>query len=161
MSALEQKLRTARRLLRDQGPRSVIAQGFEVAGKWWRQGEPWEIRKSNYVRLDGCRIGLDNPLSKRFHNLLTSGIFESPERHAIKTFLDPSLPVVEFGGCIGVVACMTNRRLRDAARHVVVEANPEIAPLLEANRKRNRSRFFIVEKAIGYGSDFVTFHLND
>ena len=41
------------------------------------------------------------------------------------------LPVVELGGSIGVVACVTNRLLKDRKAHLVVEANPLAIPHLE------------------------------
>ncbi len=161
VTVIRKKFETFNRILRDEGPRSVVASSWQVFEKWWRQGELWELRKSGYVRLGGCRIGLDDPIAQSFHNLLTTGVFERPERIAIKKFLNTSLPVVELGGCIGVVACTTNRRLRNPAFHVVVEANPELTPLLEANRDRNRCKFFILQRAVGYDSPFVSLHIND
>jgi FkbM family methyltransferase len=161
VTVIRKKFEAFNRILRDEGPRSVVASSWQVFEKWWRQGELWELRKSAYVRLGGCRIGLDDPIAQSFHDLLTTGVFERPERIAIKKFLNTSLPVVELGGCIGVVACTTNRLLRNPAFHVVVEANPELTPLLEANRDRNRCKFFILQRGVGYDSDFVCLHIND
>jgi hypothetical protein len=131
---------------------SVVTAGQGVLKKWWRQGEVWQLRKSRYVRLDGCRIGLEDSYPPGFRNLLLTGIFERPEREAIRRFLDPGLPVVELGGCIGVVACVTNRKLRSPRQHVVVEANPAMIPFLKTNRDRNRSQFSILQGAVGYES---------
>jgi len=132
---------------------------WTAAGQWWRQGEFWQLRKSPYVRVDGCRIGLEKSYSSGIRNLLTTGVFEKPEREAIRRYLDRSLPVVELGGSIGVVACTTNRRLRRPEQHVVVEANPTLIPLLEANRERNKSGFQVVHRAVGYESECVEMHL--
>src|SRR5262249_41360247 len=148
-------------VLRDEGPMSAAARSWQALGKWWRQGEPWEWRKSGYARLDGCRIGLDHPNTLFLRDLLLTGIFERPERTAIRKFLNPSLPVVELGACIGVVACTTNRLLRNPARHVVVEANPDLTPVLEENRRWNGCAFSILQKAIGYDSSSVTLHIKD
>lgn len=155
------KLQTVRRIMREEGLQSAVIRSGIALGKWWRQGEPWQISKSNYVRIDGCRIGLDNPIALGFRDLLTTAQFEWPERKAIRKYLNPALPVVELGGCIGVVACVTNQLLNNKKQHVVVEANPDVAPILEANRERNRAQFSVVRAAVGYDADFVEFHVDD
>jgi 16S rRNA A1518/A1519 N6-dimethyltransferase RsmA/KsgA/DIM1 with predicted DNA glycosylase/AP lyase activity len=74
------------------------------------------------------------------------GVFEKHERETIKRCLDPNLPVVEVGGCIGVVACTTNRLLQEPSKHVVVEANPDLVPVLEANRQLNQCEFVVLQR---------------
>ena len=81
--------------------------------------------------------------------MIIRGVYEAPERFAAKHFVRPDLPVLEFGASIGVVSCLLNRRLRCPQDHAVVEANPEILPVLEENRERNRCRFDIIPGAIG------------
>src|ERR1051325_201510 len=85
--------------------------------------------------------------------------YERPEREAITRYLDPSLPVVEFGACIGVVSCLTNKKLGNPQQHVVVEANPHLVPLLNKNREANHCEFTILHRAVGYGSNEIEFHL--
>ena len=58
---------------------------------------------------------------------------------------------------MGVVACVTNRLLKNRTAHVVVEANPLVIPQLELNRTLNRCQFEIVNRAIAYGMESVTF----
>ena len=72
--------------------------------------------------------------------------------------LEPSLPVVELGGCLGVVACLTNRRLMRPDRHVVVEAHPDLISVLRTNRDGNGAGFEIVHAALAYRQDRVEFH---
>jgi FkbM family methyltransferase len=79
------------------------------------------------------------------------GRYERPERDLLRRHLDPSKPVVELGAGLGVVACLTNRRLHDPTRHVVVEANPALLPVLEMNRRLNAARFTMVHGALAYG----------
>jgi FkbM family methyltransferase len=50
--------------------------------------------------------------------------------------------------------------LRNPQQHVVIEANPELLPLLEENRDRNGCRFTILHRAVAYGSDEIAFHVN-
>ena len=51
-------------------------------------------------------------------------------------------------------------RLKVPDKHVVVEANPALVPTLQKNRDINGCQFAIIEAAIGYGSDTVTFFSN-
>ena len=80
-----------------------------------------------------------------------------PERRAVKKHLRRDLPVIELGGALGVVACITNKLLADPTAHVVVEANPLAIPQLQLNKESNHCAFEIVNRAIAYGVDAVTF----
>src|SRR2546426_6211274 len=87
---------------------------------WW-YGRLIEIRGNN-VSIDGCTFSLESPaIATQSKSRFMFGQYERPEREAIRRFLDPTLPVVEFGGSIGVLSCLTNRRLSDPQRHVVIE----------------------------------------
>ncbi len=85
------------------------------------------------------RLGIQTfrPSDTPTRELLLSGQYESPERRACRRYIRADLPVVEFGACLGVVACSVNRRLKDPRNHVVVEANPHLLPILAENRDRN------------------------
>ena len=65
--------------------------------------------------------------------------------------------MIELGGSMGVVACVTNLLLKNPTAHVVVEANPLAIPQLELNKRLNTRQFEIVNRAIAYGTDSVTF----
>jgi FkbM family methyltransferase len=113
--------------------------------------------RNRIVSLDGCRFELrDIPDTRMKLELLTGG-YEEPERSAARRFIRSEWPVVELGGCIGVVACMTNKLLQRAEAHVVVEANPLAIPHLKSNRDANGCAFKIVNRALAYGSESVTF----
>lgn len=141
---LKRKLRTFRTLLNDGG----------LAGVW-----RYIFRNiaEKTVVLNGCTFGSRGIENEVLHNDLMDGVFERFERNAVQEFVSPDLPVVELGGCLGVVGCITNRRLTNPQAHVVVEANPQVIPLLAANRRRNRCQFQVLNRAIAYGSDVVEF----
>ena len=86
------------------------------------------------------------------------GCVQKPEREILKDYLDRSLAVVELGGAIGVVACVTNKMLDVPARHVVVEANPDLIEVLLDSRDRNRCAFTVLNRALAYGDDEATFY---
>lgn len=118
----------------------------------------WALDRKKTIKIDDCNFSLDSPLVKRQHKLeLLFDEYELPERQAIKRFLDPSLPIVEMGGAIGVVSCLANKKLNDPSRHAVVEANPLLLPLLEENKQRNNCQFQILNAAVGYGAPTVEF----
>jgi FkbM family methyltransferase len=160
---LQRKLSTAWSVLHAQGFQGAARVSLEKAGMWWRHGSRFELgkfvgRPSPFVRLDGCTFSLQSPvISSTVRDLLLSGQHEAPERALIRRHLDPSLPLVELGGAIGVVSCIANAMLHDASRHVVVEANPALLPVLEDNRRRNGRAFTVLHRAVGYGTDAVSF----
>lgn len=142
---IKKKVNTARKLLREGGFRAIANYG-KIKLK---------ARKSS-IRLDNSRFGLDGIDDEAKMAMLTNG-YELQERLAITRYLRRDLPVVELGGSIGVVACLTNKLLKDRKAHVVVEANPFAIPHLERNKQRNRCAFEIVNRAIAYRTDTVTF----
>ncbi len=124
----------------------------------WLAGRIVELR-NNRVSYHGLTITLDNPTIPTPHKSgLFFGRYETDEAKLLR-LLPADEPVVELGGSIGVIACLSNRRLADPARHVVVEANPRLIPTLRENRDLNGCRFTIEEAAVAYGANHVTFSL--
>jgi FkbM family methyltransferase len=160
---LQRKLATAWSILHSQGLEAAARVSMERAGMWWRHGSRFELgkfvgRPSPYVRLDGCTFSLESPvISPIVRDLLLTGQHEAPERALIRRHLDPSLPLVELGGSIGVVSCIANAMLHDPSRHVVVEANPALLPVLDDNRRRNGRSFTVLHRAVGYGAAGLNF----
>lgn len=110
----------------------------------------------NRVRIDGMTFSINCPQLSRGHkSTLAFGLYEVEERALITRWVPGNLPVLEFGGGLGVASCILNRKLADPSRHVVVEANPEIISLLEYNRDINNCKFKVINKAIAYDCDYV------
>jgi len=106
----------------------------------------------NRVTLDGLTFSVGNPLiTTREKGLLYLGLHESQEIALVRQHLVAELPVIEFGGGIGVVSCIINRILAHPGDHIVVEANPDLIPTLETNRGINRCEFQIRNVALAYG----------
>jgi FkbM family methyltransferase len=144
-------------------PLRRVVNGARHRWDTWRTRDRWWLGRlielsGDTVTVDGCSFAVNSPIirtASKSHLLI--GDYERGERAAIAHYLDPSLPVIELGGCLGVVASLTNRRLRQPDRHVVVEAHPDLLPLLHQNRDRNAGQFEIVHAAVAYGCDTVTF----
>lgn len=147
---LKNKLSTVSRLLGEGGWRSL----FDYL---WLRLQVLTKEHKQKVRLDGCTFDLAGITNGSTRIQLITNKYESAERHAIVRYLRRDIPVIELGGSMGVVACVTNKLLKDPTAHVVVEANPLAIPRLEQNRKLNGRRFEIVSRAIAYGADSVTF----
>lgn len=172
MHSLTRKVRTARRVYAEAGLRGAKAALLDKRPWLWLRRSYWtgwldrnhvllgrliELT-GNRVRVEGCHFDLEHPAIPTWRkSLFLFNRYEIEERRALAQVLDRDLPVVEFGGSIGVVACITNRRLRHPERHVVVEANSDLIPLLEKNRARNNARFTVLHRAVAYAAGEVPF----
>jgi FkbM family methyltransferase len=126
---------------------------------WWLG--LWVVCAGNVVRVDSCTFLVSHPAIRTgAKSLFLLGGYERAEREMLIAYLDRSVPVIELGGSLGVVACITNRLLKQPRRHVVVEANPDLISLLEGNRDRNGCAFTVVNRAIAYGKESTTFYID-
>lgn len=84
---------------------------------------------------------------------LTLEVWEVEEITLLRRYLSPDDSVIEMGACIGVLSVVTNSMLGESSKHVVVEADPKLIPVLEKNREMNNSRFEIINAIAGVPSD--------
>jgi FkbM family methyltransferase len=93
---------------------------------------------------------------------VNKGRHESEEAAAIAAFLTerPELDILELGGFLGYISCFIEN-VSSSTRHIVVEPNPEMAPVLERNRQLNNSTFDIVHAAYASQAETVTLHVPD
>ena len=73
---------------------------------------------------------------------------EEDEILAIDKYINKNAQVIELGGCLGFVSCYLNRKLINRKNHVVLEANSNLIPYLEKNKKDNKCEFYIENKII-------------
>lgn len=115
--------------------RPIIGFGFDVSG--------------GIYRIDGCQFEIPVNLTDRnFRSAFVLGEYETGERKLVRQFLRADDRVIELGGCIGVLSCLVNGRLSSRTHHLVVEANPELIPLLTRHRELNQACFQIEECAV-------------
>lgn len=116
--------------------------------------------RDNLVRLERMTFSTDLPtMDLVLKGDTFFGHYEAEQRTLLKRWLPPEFPVLEFGGGLGVVSCLANRMLKEPNNHIVVEANPQVVPLLESNRDRNGRSFRVVNRALAYGADTVEFQV--
>jgi FkbM family methyltransferase len=148
------RLAAGYRLLRTLGVRSFVATLFYRANlkiKIYLRG------RNKVVSLDGCEFPLSSLPDTEMKLELLNGGYELPERNAARRYIHADWGVVELGACIGVVACVTNKLLRDPTAHVVLEVNPQVIPHLQSNRDANDCSFKIVNCALAYNSSEISF----
>jgi FkbM family methyltransferase len=172
---VSRKLSTARRVFHDEGARGLIlllkaktapivdllsGRSFQI----WRQREHWwvgliVVLRGNVVRVDSCTFLVSHPaIATATKSLFLLGGYERAEREILTKYLNGSRAVIELGGSVGVVACVTNKLLTDPRQHVVVEANPDLIGVLTENRDRNGCRFTILNRALAYGGNETIFY---
>jgi FkbM family methyltransferase len=166
MIRIQKKLSTAIRILGDVGPSSLGRYAF-YRGKAFCLKDRWLLGRivevsGNTAHVGGCVISLENPfISTRLKSRFLTGLYEAGERYLIKKYLPRDLSVIEFGACIGVVSCLVNRLLEVPDSHLVVEANSHLLPTLQENRAQNSCKFEILNAALAYDVEEVTFYLSD
>jgi FkbM family methyltransferase len=66
-----------------------------------------------------------------------------------------------LGSAIGVISCLVNRRLVSPERHVAIEANPALIPVLQENRELNGCGFTVLHRAISYDGPEAAFYVSN
>jgi FkbM family methyltransferase len=134
--------------------------GWWTSDHWWL-GRIVELRGNKAV-LEGCRFDLSSPAIGTPQKAgFLFGNYENGERAAL-SYIPASLqlPVVELGGSIGAMACVSSKRFNNPTQHVVVEANPNLIPVLTRNRDLNGCHFDIIHAALAYGAEEITFYVH-
>jgi len=151
---MKQKLRAIYGLLRERGLRSGGKILFEIL----RLKLAIFVRGRNrVVFLDGCQFALSKLPNMSMKLELLTGSYEEPERKAARSYLRSDWAVVELGGCVGVVSCIANKLLQNPKAHIVLEPNPLAIPHLQLNRESNLCSFKVINAALAYDQQTVTF----
>ncbi len=118
------------------------------------------LRGERSVVHDGVRLRVDHPhFDDQVRSWLVRGEYETPEARLIgKHLAGRDIDVVELGGGMGYVACRIDRLLAPGRTHVVVEADRDVRPVLEATREANGARFVVRPAAYAPVGDLVTFY---
>ena len=108
--------------------------------------------------IDDLAFDIPRELTTRgFRAQFFFNTYERNERVLLAKYLPADSTVLELGACLGIVAGVTSRLLDDPSRHLVVEADPRLALLLEANRDRNGLLFGIENGLVTRGTDGTFF----
>jgi len=157
---MKKKLSKALQILHQQGMFSGFKYFlFRILEDKWLFGKLIELR-GNTGSLEGSSFFLDSPyITTRLKSRFLLQTWEVEARYLMNKYLPNDLPLIEFGSNMGVVSCISNKLLTTRKAHVVVEANKNIIPILERNRENNGCRFKIVNAAVAYGTEEISFYL--
>lgn len=90
------------------------------------------------IRHFGVRLAVDpSLLSPRIVDSFYRGGYESPEVDLLRATLAPDDRVLEIGGGVGFVGITAARMTRRPDQVLIVEANPQLIPLIERNFSLN------------------------
>jgi FkbM family methyltransferase len=82
----------------------------------------------------GIRVWIPRNADPTVRYLLARGRpYEQPECDLVRSHLVPGMPVIELGGCMGVISATIRATIGPSAPHVVVEAMSELARICEVN----------------------------
>jgi len=116
---------------------------FKFNTKLYLAGIYFSLFEKTY-KVEGLDLVIPFDLTDiKFRGQFPINFYEKQERRYLKQFLPKNSTVLELGACLGVVSCITNRMLDRPERHVVVEANPKVIPVIEENKARNHCSFHI------------------
>jgi FkbM family methyltransferase len=159
------KLKGAWHILRTRGLSGFLNRIRWYFQQWWLSdnwllGKLVELR-GNRIMLDGCQFDLS---SSRILTAQKAGFwvgnYEVKERIAVKQIPNLGLPIVELGGGIGVVSCVTSQHFGNPTGHIVVEANPNMIPIITRQRDLNGCNFSIIPANLAYDGQEVSFHVS-
>jgi|SRR3989338_2555309 len=133
-------------------------------GEWrlpmqWIMGKIVEMKKT--VKVGNLQLSVDSPAivtSTKYRFWFDN--YEKEERDAVNKFLKSDYPIIELGGGIGAMACFINKKLTNPKKHIVIEANPNLASLIEENRLINDCNFTIINRAVGYNGSEIPFYID-
>jgi FkbM family methyltransferase len=98
-----------------------------------------------HYETEGCKFEIPKDLTSVIYRArFYYDLYEWAERKQVNKYLRKDDSVIEVGACIGVLSCLTNKKLTEAPdRHVVIEPNPELIPYIEKNREINGCSFSV------------------
>jgi FkbM family methyltransferase len=102
-----------------------------------------------YYRAKGVKIIIPSEVTTfRFRGRFIFEKYEYEESLYINEYLDRESSVLEIGGCLGYVSCLTNNLLKKPENHLVLEANPDLIPWIEQNRELNDCSFIVLNEVV-------------
>ena len=110
-----------------------------------------QVTKPNVIKQFGVRIAVNSDLfSKAMVEAIYSGRYEIQEAEILEQTIAADDRVLEIGAGIGFLACLAARFLNDAEDQLtVVEANPQLIPLIQQNLARNGKGARVMHAILG------------
>lgn len=124
--------------------------------------ESWlKIKGRKIIENRNILINVQKDKLTPYKKRLILNKYESSEAEFIENHLPPDKNVIELGGGIGFISCLINRKINSNKKHVVLEPNKEIIPILKENKELNNCDFKIEEKAYLPTSEKSNYHRSE
>lgn len=89
----------------------------------------------------------DDAIGQDVREALSEGWYERYEAELVRNYLPPSIDVIELGAGIGYVSCIIDEIQMTNNKHIAVEPNSRIIPVLKRTRELNDANYDIWEGA--------------
>lgn len=100
------------------------------------------------VEYDGVLLDIsDDVIGQDVRQAFSEGWYERYEAELVRNYLPPSIDVIELGAGIGYVSCVIDEILMTDNRHIAVEPNSRIIPILKRTKELNDANYDIWEGA--------------
>lgn len=127
-----------------------------------QQRQIWAHRLGHQGRFyfEGKRVRLPPRTKLGIRHALATNTYEEAERDLIGQYLQSDIPVIELGGCLGLVSYVISEKLELEVEHLIVEANPALLDYCRwnAETERRRPKTTVLHRAIAYDGATVRFH---
>lgn len=119
-------------------------------------------RRAWSFRFPGGTVQIPSSIDVKIRSQVATGQYENAECELIEAFLPRDQPVVELGGCLGIVSSVIARHLEPGVTFSVTEANPHLIDICSQNATLNGTRRNVRLNcaAICYKNDNVDFSVS-
>ena len=112
--------------------------------------------KRRIINKYNLTFDLSNPLiNLRDIGFILWGLYEKSEIRFINKYLSEyrNCNILELGGSLGIVSCIISKNISKTQHLTIVEANPELVPIIKSNMELNNiNNYNIVNAAISFES---------
>ena len=99
-----------------------------------RFADAWRARHGDIYDIAGVAVHVPPRVDANVRYLLAKGRpYEAEETAFAQRVLHPGDNVIELGGSIGILTAIVQKRIGISGRHIVVEADPLLVPVLRRN----------------------------
>ena len=135
---------------------------FRDLVRQWRLSKYTKKYGQNF-KFGDLSISIPNDTAFAIKYALIRNKYEMAEKKMISKYITSHMPVIEFGGSLGIISKFIATKLENDTKHIIVEANPNIIDICKKNAttEGRRNSTFVLNNAIAYGSNTAKFLISD